>query len=159
MTNTPDGPAPTPDMPDPRIERLVAVAREHAAAEGRGDMEATLATLEANPVYELQPMGRTFAGLAAARLCYEHFFAEFMPLDTSAEMKNEWLTDEGLGQEYVIDLRWPDGSSERHNVIGILLFGNERLSGERIYASERLFHLMYGPGFDASVPIDTSNQG
>ena len=156
MTSAPDQLEPPADGHNERIDRLVAIAHEHAAAEGRGDMEATLATLEPNPVYELQPAGLTFSGMAAARRCYEHFFAEFLPLDATSEMKGEWLTEEGLGQEYVIDLRLPDGHTERHNVIGILLFGTDRLSGERIYASERLFRLMYGPGFDAAVPIGTS---
>jgi hypothetical protein len=117
-------------------------------------MEATLATLEDPPVYEFQPFRLGLSGMDAVRRCYEHFFSDFLPLGGEAELKGEWVSAEGLGQEYVIDLRMPDGSVERHNVIGILLFGQDRLTGERIYASERLFRLMYGPGFDAAVPLD-----
>ena len=56
-------------------EELVEIARAHAAAEGRNDLATTLATLEAEPVYELQPVGRVLRGMAAARAYYEHFFA------------------------------------------------------------------------------------
>jgi len=136
-----------------RVERLVAVAREHAAAEARGDMEGTLATLEDVPVYEMQPARLRLSGIDAARRCYDHFFSEFLPLAGDSLLKAEWVTEEGLGQEYGVQLRMPDGSAEWHNVIGVLLFGADRLAGERIYASERLFRLMYGPGFDAAVPF------
>ena len=40
---------------------LVQVAFRHAAAEGVNDLAGTMATLEGEPVYELYPIGRTFA--------------------------------------------------------------------------------------------------
>ena len=58
-------------------ERLVAVAHRHAAAEAEGDLEATLATLEDDPRYELLPTGIVFNGREAARTYYEHFFSTF----------------------------------------------------------------------------------
>ena len=66
---------------------------------------------------------------------------------------SEWVNAEGLGQEYVIALRTPDLGVERHHVIGILTFGAEALSGERVYAGERLLRLMFGPAFDLSEPL------
>ena len=36
---------------------LVAIARAHAEAEGRNDLATALATLESDPVYELQRSG------------------------------------------------------------------------------------------------------
>ena len=132
---------------------LVAIARAHAAAEGQGDLATTLATLEPEPVYELQPIGRVMRGLAAARVYYEHFFAQFRPLVRGFELRSEWVTTEGVGQEYVITLRSPTGGSERHHVIGILTFGKEALSGERVYASEPLLRLMLGPAFDLTEPL------
>ena len=58
-------------------ESLVAVAREHAAAEGRGDVETVLRTLEDDPVYELQPVGLEFRGMDAVRAYYDYFFSTF----------------------------------------------------------------------------------
>jgi hypothetical protein len=137
----------------PDRTRLVEIAHAHAEAEARGDMEATLATLEPDPVYELQPVGLALRGMEAARRYYEHFFASFQPLVASFELRGEWVTDEGVGQEYRIELLLPDGSREQHPVIGILTFGRDALSGERVWASERLLRIMFGPALDLAEPL------
>jgi hypothetical protein len=123
-------------------EQALAVALAHAAAEGSGDLATTLATLNDDPVYEFQPVGRAFRGKDTARRYYEHFFAHFSPLTESFELRGEWSTPEGLGQEYTVWLRFPDGTRERHEIIGILLF-----------ASERLLRLMLGPIYDETTPL------
>ena len=169
-------------------EEWVALALAHARSETGNDIEATLATLDPDPVYELQPVGRVMRGMPAARRYYEHFFAVFRPLVRGFELRSEWVTDAGVGQEYVITLATPDeaqraagersgtqastgtsssntvasaqraagersGSFERHHVIGILTFGKEALSGERVYASERLLRIMFGPAYDLTEPL------
>jgi hypothetical protein len=68
-------------------------------------------------------------------------------------MRSEWMTDEGLGQEYIIHLRLPNGQREDHAIIGILLFGKNKLAGERLWASERLLRLMMGPVYESARPI------
>jgi len=133
-------------------EELVAIALAHARSEAGDDIELTLSTLEAHPVYELQPIGRVLRGMAAARRYYEHFFARFRPLVRGYELRGEWVTDEGVGQEYVITLATERGD-ERHHVIGILTFGENALSGERVYASERLLRVMFGPAYEESEPL------
>jgi hypothetical protein len=132
---------------------LVTIARAHAAAEGRNDLVTTLATLEQDPVYELQPVGRVLRGMDAARRYYDHFFAHFRPLVLGYELRGEWVNEAGVGQEYVITARTPEGGRERHHVIGILTFGREALSGERVWASERLLRLMFGPAWDLTEPL------
>ena len=134
-------------------EELIEIARAHAAAEGRNDLATTLATLEGEPVYELQPVGRVMRGKAAARAYYDYFFARFRPLVAGFELRGEWVNEEGVGQEYVIAVRTPEGGVERHHVIGILTFGENALSGERLYASERLLRLMFGPVYDLTEPL------
>jgi len=134
-------------------ERLIELARTHATAEGGGDMETVLATLEPDPRYELQPIGLEFRGMAAAQTFYRHFFSSFQPLIAGYELCSEWVTEEGVGQEYRIDLRFPDGREEQHRVIGILTFGCHRLSGERVWAGERLLRLMFGPAFEQATPL------
>jgi len=133
-------------------EELVAIALAHARSETGNDIELTLSTLEPDAVYELQPVGRVLRGLPAARRYYEHFFARFRPLVRGFVLRNEWVTDEGVGQEYVITVATADGE-ERHQVIGILTFGKEALSGERVYASERLLRLMFGPAYELTEPL------
>jgi len=134
-------------------EQAIAVAHAHAAAEASGDLTTTLATLNDDPVYEFQPVGRMFRGKDIARRYYEHFFAHFSPLTESFQIRGEWSTSEGLGQEYTVWLRRPDGTRERHEIIGILLFGPSGLAGERIYSSERLLRLMLGPIYE-TTPLE-----
>lgn len=133
---------------------LVAIAHAHAEAEGRNDMATTLATLEPDPVYELQPVGRVVRGMDGARCYYEHFFANFRPLVRGYELRGEWVTEQSVGQEYRIDLTTPDRGRESHYVIGILTFGENALSGERVVASERLLQVMFGPAYELSEPLD-----
>jgi hypothetical protein len=133
---------------------LVEVAHAHAAAEAAGDLEATMATLDDDPVYELQPMGRVLRGRDAARQYYEHFFAECQPRITGYELRSEWVNDEGVLQEYVIDIPGL-GADPRYAIIGILTFGSAgKLSGERIYASDELLHFMFGPLLASAGPGD-----
>jgi len=134
-------------------DELVAIAHAHAAAEARDDFDTTMATLDDDPVYELLPAGLAFRGRDAARAYYEHFFAHVKPMVTGYELRNEWTNDRGLGQEYVIDFRLPDGTIERHHVLGILTFGVSALSGERLYASDRAFELLFGPVLALAHPL------
>jgi hypothetical protein len=138
------------------LDAKVATARAHAEAEGAGDMEGTMNTLGADPVYELLPIGRILRGRDAARAYYEHFFANFAPRIAGYTMRAEWVTDEGLGQEYQVFVEGPDGR-RRFDIIGILLFGEgSMLAGERIYASDELFGMMVGPMLDGAeaVPVE-----
>ena len=134
-------------------DELLAIARRHAAAEANGDLAGTLATLEPEPVYEFEPAGLLLRGLPAVKVYYEHFFKTFQPLIAGYELRGEWLNEEGLGQEYWIDLRTPEGGTQRNAVIGILLFGRQKLLGERIYASDPMLRKMFGPAWDLAEPM------
>ncbi len=134
-------------------DEMIELAHAHAAAEGSGDLDATLATLEPDPVYELQPEGRVLRGMDAVRRYYDHFFTQFQPMVEGYEMRSEWVTDEGVGQEYIVHVRLPDGRREDHAIIGILVFGKRRLAGERLWAGERLLRLMMGPVYDCAAPM------
>jgi hypothetical protein len=63
------------------------------------------------------------------------------------------VNDNGVAQEYVIHFALPDGSRETHRVMAILTFGDTALSGERLYASDRLLELLFGPALDLAQPI------
>jgi hypothetical protein len=128
-------------------EALIAVAKRHAQAEADGDLATTLATLEDAPVYELATAGISFRGKQAARTYYEHFFGTFQPWIAGFELANQWVTDEGVGEEYWLEVAPPGAPRERHRIIGILVFGETKLAGERLYASERLLRVMLGPAY------------
>jgi hypothetical protein len=138
---------------------LLAVAQAHAQAEAEDDLDTVLATLEDDPVYELQPVGRVLKGLDLAKRYYDHFFTTFRPLVADYAMRGEWLNDDGLLQEYTIWTSTGEGGAvERHEVIGILTFGTTKLSGERVYGTERLLRLMFGPVYDDAVPMENLRQ-
>jgi hypothetical protein len=140
-------------MTDENRAARVAVARSHAAAEGEGDIEATMATLDEDPIYELQPLGLTLRGRDIARQYYEHFFANCQPRITGYELRSEWVAEEGVLQEYTLHIDNPDGTNTRHDLIGILIFAAAgKLSGERLYASDELLHFMFGPLLDQAIP-------
>ena len=132
---------------------FVRIAHAHAAAEADDDLETTMATLEADPVYELLPMGVAFRGRDAVRAYYEHFFSTVKPMVVGYELRNEWVNDRGVAQEYRIDFRGEGGTVERHPVIGILMFGETALAGERIYGSDRLLELLVGPALASARAI------
>jgi ketosteroid isomerase-like protein len=138
-------------------EELIAHAQAHAAAETTGDLATVLATLEDDPLYELQPVGLIFRGMDATKRYYDHFFSAFQPLAAGFALRGESVSEEGVVQEYTI---WtstgPAGALERHEVVGILTFGENRLSGERVYGSERILRLMFGPLYDECTPIEVS---
>ncbi len=79
----------------------------------------------------------------------EHFFTNVQPRITGYELRSEWISDEGVLQEYVLEVDDPDGGSNRHHIIGILTFGTTAtLSGERLYASDELIAFNVGPVLD-----------
>ncbi len=135
------------------LDALAEVARAHANAEAMGDLEGTLATLDPEPVYELLPMGVTVGGHEFVRAYYERFFTECMPRIVGYELRNEWLMDDGLGQEYRVDIDTPAGV-RRNDILGILTFGDHGLlSGERLYASDDFLRFLFGP----LLPNDTGD--
>jgi hypothetical protein len=134
-------------------EAMIAVAHAHAAAEADLDIEKTMATLDDDPVYELQPIGLFLRGRDTARQYYEHFFSECQPRFKGYRLRSEWVTDEGVGQEYVLQIDDGHGGTMQEPIIGILLFGKDhKLSGERIYASDRLIEMMFGPLMSRAEP-------
>lgn len=135
-------------------EELLKVAYAHAAAEAEGDMQTTLDTLEDDCVYEFQPSRRVLRGKDLATRYYEYFFANDAMTIDSFDMLNEWVTDDGLGQEYVIHVTLADGTKRDFNIVGILTFGTEKLSGERLYASDEFLDLLVGPIYAEAVPMD-----
>jgi hypothetical protein len=86
------------------IAELTAIAHRHAAAETEGDLAATLATLEPDPVYELYPVGLRMTGLPLARRYYAHFFAHVAPRIAGYEMLGEWINELGVLQEYRVSV-------------------------------------------------------
>ena len=135
------------------LQQLVAVAKQHADAEAKGDLATILATMEGEPVYDLYPIGKRFSGMEKTRRYYEHFIAAAQHQIAGFELHNEFINDTGVAQEYTVMLKHPNGTPTRHRIFAILTFGKEKLSGERMYADETLLRALVGPLWDELVPI------
>lgn len=130
------------------IAELEGVAHRHAAAEDEGDLAGTLATLEAEPVYELYPVGLKMTGLPLARRYYEHFFARVAPRIAGYEMLGEWVNELGVLQEYRVAVRCDDDRVRDFRIIGLLKFGDTALAGERLYADTEFLRILFEPLWD-----------
>jgi hypothetical protein len=132
-------------------DAMVAMARAHVAAERVANVDGTLATLDDDPIYELQPMNVVLRGRDVARRYYEHFFATCRPRIRRSDLRSEWITDRGVLHEYILHLDEPDGTTARHHLVAVLEFGAGRLSGERLYAGDALLRMMFGPVLEARL--------
>ena len=135
------------------ISDLTAIAHAHAAAEANGDLEATMATLEAEPVYDFHPVGLRMTGAKLTRRYYEHFFANVGPRIAGFALLGEWINELGVLQEYTVRYRYDDGREREFHVMGLLTFGRERLSGERLYADTEFMKLLFEPVWNDLTPI------
>jgi hypothetical protein len=133
--------------------QLIAIAHRHGQAEAAQDLPAILATLDAEPVYEFFPVGLGFRGAEATRRWYAAFVNEFMPRVLHSTLHGEWIGDSGVAQEYSVQVRADDGSIGTHHIVGILMFGETGLSGERIYAAEDLLRLLAGSTWSQLRPL------
>jgi hypothetical protein len=132
---------------------LVKNALRHAEAEAGFDMEGTLATLEADPVYDLMPIRLRMKGMDRARRYYAHYFANVAPRIVHFALVAEWIGKDGINQEYDVLFRHDDGVERTHRILGILTFGPRLMSGERIYTDNDMLKIMFGPIWDELEPI------
>ncbi len=132
---------------------LVKNALRHSTAEGSNDLAGTLETLEGEPVYDLFPIALRMTGMDRARRYYEHFFSYVNPRIVHFAMIAEWINPHGVNQEYDVTFRFDDGRQKVFRILGILTFGKEKMSGERIYADEELLRIMFAPVWDELEPI------
>jgi hypothetical protein len=135
------------------LAELTAIAHQHGAAEAAGDLAATLATLEAEPTYELFPVGLKMTGGERARRYYAHFFANVAPRITGYQLLGEWVNELGVLQEYSVSYRYDDGRRREFRIVGLLAFGTTALSGERLYADTEILHILFEPVWSELEPV------
>lgn len=138
-------------------DHLVTLARRHAAAEGGQDLEALMATMEGEPVYEFHPLGKSFTGMAQTRRFYTHFMQEVAPRIEAVLPLSEAVGPQGLIQEYRIRITLAgQTAASTHHIMAILVFGKAGLSGERMFSDDAFFRTLIGPLWGDLQPIDLS---
>lgn len=146
------------------VEAMKKLGMRHAQLEAEGDLDAVMATIVEDPVYEFWPIGLRMRGRAAVRRYYEHLIGTFYGEQKSYRLIEEWVSERSLAQEYEMVVEFETGP-EAHHVIGILFAeelgtsgaqgGGGRatqksidevlLGGERIWGSKAILQKMVGP--------------
>lgn len=122
---------------DLRRNRM-ALVEEHAAAEDRHDLDATIATFH-RPRYEIIPTGEIFDGEAEVRRMHAYnwrafpdFRSEHITLRHLDDgiVDESWLSGTHLGPFHGLP---PTGRSVRFRAIALFLFEGDGLVCERVY--------------------------
>lgn len=137
----------------------IAAAYAHAASEEGTDVEAILATIDPDPVFEFYPIGKRFTGMATTRRYYTNFVNSFGPRMIRHKLLAESVGPEGLVQEFVLTMTHEgDDAPTSHHVMAIVLFGKEGIAGERICSDDKFLRSLLGPVWDEAESIDISTR-
>lgn len=136
---------------------LISIAHQHAETEStQDDVDVILATMEGEPTYEFHPLGMKFTGMVNTRRYYEHFIKYFRPKAVNFKALSVSMGTEGVVQEYDVSvLHEGDDAPTSHRIIALLVFGQNGLSGERMFSDEKLFRAMIGPLWSELRPVDS----
>ena len=136
------------------LTKLVSVAVAHGELESGTDLDALMGTMEGEPIYDLYPIGKRFQGWENTKLYYRHFFAVVQPAIQGFTPVSQSIGEKGVVEEYDIVVKHPgESATTTHRIIAMLTFGEERLSGERIYADEKMLRTLIGPLWNSLEPI------
>ena len=139
------------------LTKLVSVAVAHSELESGNDLDVLMGTMEGEPVYDIYPIGKRFQGWDKTKRYYRHFFDVVQPAIQGFTPVSQAIGEKGVVEEYDIVVKHPGESvTTTHRIIAILTFGEERLSGERMYSDDKLFKLMFGPLWDELIHIPPS---
>lgn len=137
-----------------RSHSLLEFARDYAAAVAKGDLDAVMATLEPYPVFDLYPIARRFTGTQKVRRYFQYFFQEYHPRIQGYTFRSESVGEQGLAGEFDVKVAMPRSEApSTHRVFSFIVFGQDRLTGERIYADEKMLRLCIGPLWNSLEPI------
>jgi hypothetical protein len=125
---------------------LLALCREHAAAEAAFDIDRILRTLVPDPVYEFYPANRSLSGWNRIETFYRDEYPRFAATVVRFEVLGEWVNEHAALQEYVIDVRPESGAEASFRVLSMMPVDDERqlLAGETLYCDEAFVRHLLG---------------
>ena len=136
-----------------RRERMAALAAEHVRAEDAGDVDATLATFQADAAFELFPCGLRLSGHDRIRRYYEYFFSTSLKRCAGYTTRGTQEGDDGMAVEMNVNISYPGGATRDFRVLTIFPYGETALLGERIYADTEFFRVIFGPLLAEAEPM------
>ncbi|UZW57490.1 hypothetical protein NUH86_18070 [Sphingobium sp. JS3065] len=114
-------------------EQMLEILLRHDAAEGRGDLDAVMATVSSNPFYEFHPAGITLDTFDAVRELYRAALPGYVPLLASAKQLDFWYNDTSCAAEFEFLVPLESGEFHRAQLFVIIEFDGELLQAERGY--------------------------
>lgn len=129
-------------------------AMRHIFVESHDDMEATLGTLVADPVYELHPIGRRMRGRDQVRRYYDHFFNEARRHVVDYIVHGYCYGEKSMTVEVTVVWKYDDGTIRRFRNMTVLPYAEGGITGEVMYAEDEFFRCLFGPVLDELEPID-----
>ena len=122
---------------------VLATALRRVAAVQSGDIEAVMAALVDEPVFDLLPMGLRLAGSELIRRYYRRFLGEVMPR-TSGTHVGTYVGAAEVAFEFVTSYTDDSGAVETFRILAVQPVVGDRVAGERLYCSEGYARLIVG---------------
>lgn len=135
-------------------EDMQALVKKHADLETQLDLEGVLATLVANPIYEIFPARLRLEGKDNVRQFYQAHFTNFFPMIKSFELVNECWGEDSACLEYDLYLQAPAKPNKVYRICTVLTAKDSLLVGERFYVSDELAWYMTGDTFENFKAFD-----
>lgn len=115
------------------VKRMEHTFTTHGEAELALDLEATMATLTADPLYELVTVGWEVRGRDAVREMYRRLFAGYNTRVVSSTARIFAVAPNALCREGFTVLK-TDTDPVTYHSIAVVPFDGDLISGERLYA-------------------------
>lgn len=123
-------------MDELEIKRMTAVLEAHGQFEIERDLDGTMSTVAANPVYEFVSTGWRIEGRDAVREMYRRLFAGVNNKVISAETRSVTAAENTLCHEGYTVREAADGTRHTCRSATIAIFDGDLVAGERVYADE-----------------------
>jgi hypothetical protein len=144
---------------------MLEMVRKHMDAEIRQDIEAVMATLVADPYYEIHPLGLRIRGPLAVREMYKKLLpgsfdyiveSKAMTFNTG-DPANVWIGPEGVVIREFCTVQPPSGARFEISEMAIFSFDGALLKGEQFYCNaplSELFKNALGPEFEKLAGVE-----
>ncbi len=139
-------------LPDDLAARA-RYAIQHIFVESHDDMEATLATLIDEPVYELHPIGLRMRGKPQVKRYYRHFFEEARKHVIDYVVHGYCYGETSMTVEVTVTWRYDDSRVRHFRNLTVLPYAEGGITGERMYAEDEFYRCLFGPVLDELEPI------
>ena len=136
--------------------RSRAITDAHFTTEDAGELDALMATVSPDAVFEFHPMHLQLVGREAIREFYEHFVGHFRSRLRSFEIRERWESEDVLVLDHVLWVVDDAGTVRVETALGIITVDEHAVRGERVYLSEALLHAMAGPVLALMQPMPFS---